>query len=148
MLLDVWLVDRYSGEPQSLDGQRLRWCAREELPDADLLAADRPVVTALRLPPIVRRGGGEQYALRAAPFVAAAALDATSRLRGALCESAGEALDAASAGADFIAFARPLAAAALSACCERIGRPVYARGLALVEAWRLGAAGVIDDAGF
>lgn len=50
VLIDCWRVDQWRGEIASLDGQRLRWCEREELPRADILEADRPIVTALRLP--------------------------------------------------------------------------------------------------
>ena len=45
--LDVWRVTRSRGEPRGLDGQALRWCPREELARAGLLAADLPVVAAL-----------------------------------------------------------------------------------------------------
>src|ERR1700674_4020921 len=49
-LLDIWVVTRYRGEPQGLDGQALRWCTQDELATADLLPADKPIVGALRLP--------------------------------------------------------------------------------------------------
>ena len=45
--LSMWVVERYRGEPQSLDGQRLKWVRREQLPGEDLLEADRPFVAAL-----------------------------------------------------------------------------------------------------
>jgi mutator protein MutT len=48
--IDCWRVAAWRGTPASLDGQRLRWCRREELVDADILEADRPIVTALLLP--------------------------------------------------------------------------------------------------
>lgn len=48
VLIDMWVVTRYSGDPVGLDGQALRWCTHEELAIADLLPADRPVVRALR----------------------------------------------------------------------------------------------------
>jgi 8-oxo-dGTP diphosphatase len=50
VLIDCWVVEQWRGEIAALDGQQLRWCEREELPDADILEADRPIVTALRLP--------------------------------------------------------------------------------------------------
>jgi mutator protein MutT len=50
VLIDCWVVEQWRGEVVPLDGQQLRWCEREELPDADILEADRPIVTALRLP--------------------------------------------------------------------------------------------------
>jgi 8-oxo-dGTP diphosphatase len=48
VLLDVWVVKSYRGEPRGLDGQALRWCTLEELDQADLLPADGPIVQALR----------------------------------------------------------------------------------------------------
>jgi 8-oxo-dGTP diphosphatase len=51
LLIDCWRVDSWRGEPTALDGQRLRWCEREQLPEVDILEADRAIVTALRLPP-------------------------------------------------------------------------------------------------
>lgn len=50
VLLDVWNVTEYEGEPHSLDAQALDWVKPDELPDRDLLEADRAIVTALRLP--------------------------------------------------------------------------------------------------
>lgn len=54
VLLDVWRVTRYSGTPQGLDSQALDWVAPDDLPRIDLLEADRPIITALRLPPVAR----------------------------------------------------------------------------------------------
>ena len=48
VLLDVWVVRHYSGEPRGLDGQALRWCTLGELETVDLLPADGPIVAALR----------------------------------------------------------------------------------------------------
>jgi 8-oxo-dGTP diphosphatase len=48
VLLDLWLVHEFTGEPQSLDAQALRWVSVEELDEAGLLEADRPMVAALR----------------------------------------------------------------------------------------------------
>ncbi len=48
VLLDLWCVTGYSGEPQSLEGQRLAWVRVQELGEVDLLEADRPMVQALR----------------------------------------------------------------------------------------------------
>ncbi len=47
VLLDVWEVFRYRGEPRALEGQPLRWEAIERLPGVGLLPADEPVVDAL-----------------------------------------------------------------------------------------------------
>ena len=48
VLLDLWLVHEYSGEPQSLDNQPLRWVGVDELDSVGLLEADRPMIGALR----------------------------------------------------------------------------------------------------
>lgn len=45
--LSLWLVERYGGAPQALDGQRLKWVERARLEGEDILEADRPFVTAL-----------------------------------------------------------------------------------------------------
>ncbi len=54
VLLDVWRVTSYDGEPQALDAQALAWALPDELPKHDLIEADRPIVTALRLPHLAR----------------------------------------------------------------------------------------------
>lgn len=50
VLLDVWQVDAFDGEPHGKEGQPLRWVEVDRLPDCHLPAADVPVVAALRLP--------------------------------------------------------------------------------------------------
>jgi 8-oxo-dGTP diphosphatase len=50
VLLDVWRVTRHSGTPAPLDRQVLDWVLPDRLPSIDLLEADRPIITALRLP--------------------------------------------------------------------------------------------------
>ncbi len=47
--LDVWVVEDWSGEPQGLDGQALKWVERSELHRHDILEADAPIVAALAL---------------------------------------------------------------------------------------------------
>ncbi len=54
VLLDVWQVTAYEGEPQPLDAQALTWARPDELPGHDLIEADRAIVTALRLPRLSR----------------------------------------------------------------------------------------------
>ncbi len=54
VLLDVWTVSDYAGEPRGLDAQAIEWVAPDDLPSIDLLEADRPIITALRLPRIAR----------------------------------------------------------------------------------------------
>ncbi|MEO7917510.1 MAG: Nudix family hydrolase [Dokdonella sp.] len=48
--LDVWQIDAYSGEPWSREGQGLEWVDDAALDAMPMPAADKPVVTALRLP--------------------------------------------------------------------------------------------------
>lgn len=50
VLLDVRELESFGGEPQSLEGQALRWLRPEELDSADILEADAPIIRALRLP--------------------------------------------------------------------------------------------------
>jgi 8-oxo-dGTP diphosphatase len=45
--LTTLLVERYDGEPASLEGQTLRWVPPAELYTVDLLPADRPIVDRL-----------------------------------------------------------------------------------------------------
>lgn len=54
VLLDVWQVTDYEGEPQALESQALAWARPDDLPQHDLLEADRAIVTALRLPRLAR----------------------------------------------------------------------------------------------
>lgn len=47
VLLDLWRVTAYSGEPHSREGQRLAWVSVQELGQIDLLEADQPMIQAL-----------------------------------------------------------------------------------------------------
>ena len=51
VVIDCWRVEAWRGTPKALDRQRLRWCTRAELARADILEADRGIVSALLLPP-------------------------------------------------------------------------------------------------
>jgi 8-oxo-dGTP diphosphatase len=46
--LSMWIVESYRGEPQSLDGQGLKWVEPARLGDEDILEADKPFVEALQ----------------------------------------------------------------------------------------------------
>jgi 8-oxo-dGTP diphosphatase len=48
LLLDLWVVTRYSGEPKALDAPALQWAAIDDLERIGLLEADRPMIAALR----------------------------------------------------------------------------------------------------
>ena len=51
VLLDVWRVDAWRGEPEGREGQAIEWVAPGDLPERALPAADLPVALAVRLPP-------------------------------------------------------------------------------------------------
>jgi mutator protein MutT len=142
--LDVWLVTVYRGEPRPLDGQRLRWCEHEALTAADLLPADAAVVTALRLPEriVASAGSGFRIVVAGAPRGAGAA-----DLVGVLCDRMSDAMAAATAGTDFVVLRQRLQNAQVAAICAAVGVPVFAHGIALPEAWALGAIGVSDLCG-
>lgn len=50
VLLDVWEVSAFVGEPHGAEGQPLAWVASEQLRDYQFPAANRPIVAAARLP--------------------------------------------------------------------------------------------------
>ena len=63
---------------------------------------------------------------------------------GTLCGTAAEAAAAGDKGADFLVMRRALPEQELRALCARVAVPVYARGLTLEGAWRIGASGVSE----
>lgn len=46
--LSMWLVERFTGVPRGLDGQRLKWVEPRRLGGEDILEADRPFLEALQ----------------------------------------------------------------------------------------------------
>lgn len=50
VLLDVWLVSAFSGEPSGREGQPVVWCAADALCQYDFPAANAPILGAARLP--------------------------------------------------------------------------------------------------
>jgi 8-oxo-dGTP diphosphatase len=46
--LSLWIVERFAGEPRSLDAQALKWVSPAALAAEDILEADQPFITALR----------------------------------------------------------------------------------------------------
>ena len=142
VLLDVWVVRRYRGEPRSLDSQALRWCGRASLGTAGLLPADRPIIGALRLPERLRVRDTPYYRVRDFVEFMARGSGGVDALRGVSCRAVDEARAAASGGADFVALREPLDGAALAELCGSVEVPVFARGLPLERAWALGASGV------
>lgn len=50
VLLDVWEVSRFNGEPHGAEDQPLAWVSARQLGEYDFPAANRPIVAAARLP--------------------------------------------------------------------------------------------------
>ncbi len=50
VLLDVWRVDAFAGQPHGREGQQIEWVAPEHLLERAYPAANWPIVTAVRLP--------------------------------------------------------------------------------------------------
>jgi 8-oxo-dGTP diphosphatase len=50
VLLDVWRVESFDGEPRGLEGQPIEWVFPEDLSNLEMPPADRPIVNAVRLP--------------------------------------------------------------------------------------------------
>ena len=50
VLLDVWEVTAFGGEPHGAEGQPLAWVSSAELADYEFPAANRPIVVAAQLP--------------------------------------------------------------------------------------------------
>lgn len=161
--LDVWRVDSFAGEPRGLEGQALRWCACRDLSAADLLPADRPVITALQLPVVIGpegegyRCGTLEDLRRGQPGGPSAGTGTGTRtrdepsprfLRGVLCDGSDGAAGAEAAGADFIAFGVALQPAIASAVCEQLNVPVFLSGCDPETAWTVGAVGVYRAPGF
>jgi mutator protein MutT len=147
VLLDIWVVTRYRGEPQGLDGQALRWCTQDELATADLLPADKPIVGALRLPERLTEistryySAGDLNSLES-PNVGAKGAHDDIRLRGVCCVSAAEAVVAADAAADFVVLRKALPPNELMGLCHSLPVPVFSRGIELEQAWVLGSSGL------
>ena len=139
VLLDVWVVRHYLGEPQALDAQALRWCTLAELELTELLPADAPIVAALRLPARLIQASTSHYTV-----ADASALTPDGRLRGVYCNGIDEAKAGIAAGADFLALRGAASRGEISALCAAVSVPVYVRDLALEDAWTLGASGISE----
>jgi 8-oxo-dGTP diphosphatase len=50
VLLDVWQVQAFSGEPQGREGQPILWVTKEQLGQFDFPAANQPIIRAVQLP--------------------------------------------------------------------------------------------------
>ena len=145
VLLDIWVVKRYGGEPRGLDGQALRWCTQDELEGVELLPADRPIVAALRLPEKLTQVSSRGYTVQeASPLGDRCTAEAINNpgLHGVFCAKVDEAAGMARLGADFLVMRRALPPGELVGLCGLVSIPVFARGIELEQAWALGASGV------
>jgi mutator protein MutT len=142
VLIDMWVVRQYAGEPQELDEQVLRWCTREELESVEVLPADAPIVSALRLPERLSQASTKDYVVGRS-----AEADAAGRLRGVWCLGLADATAASDAGADFLVLRNEFSHAEITSMCELVPVPVYVPGLGLEEAWEVGATGVVEVGG-
>jgi mutator protein MutT len=139
VLIDMWVVKNYSGEPRGLDGQALRWLTQDELERAELLPADGPIVRALRLPDRLSDASTSFYEVREA---CRQGEDAGGKLHGVYCSTVEAALVAARAGADFIVMRPLLQMQAASILCRTVSVPVYLKGTSRKSAFALGATGI------
>jgi 8-oxo-dGTP diphosphatase len=139
VLLDVWVVRRYLGDPRALDGQALRWCTPTELQSTELLPADKPIVAALRLPERLTQASTPYYTV-----AGSCARAPGEQLRGAFSSNLDQAQSAVAAGADFLVLRGVASRDEVAALCDAVSVPVYVRGFALEEAWALGASGISE----
>jgi mutator protein MutT len=139
VLIDMWVVRRYRGEPSGLDGQALRWVSQEQLEAVELLPADGPIVAALRLPERLTEVSTTDYVVGAL-----GGADSRGRLCGVWCSGLADALAGSDAGADFLVLRNELSHAEITSICELVPVPVYLRGFGLEEAWGLGATGIVE----
>jgi 8-oxo-dGTP diphosphatase len=146
VLLDIWVVKRYGGEPRGLDGQALRWCTLDELAVAELLPADKPIVAALRLPERLTQVSTPYYSIRDFSSIGNPAVGTEvvyeTRLLGMICVNAEDGAAAEAAGADFLVIRDALPVRMLAALCDSLPVPVFASGIGLEQAWALGASGL------
>ncbi len=139
VLIDMWVVSRYGGEPRGLDGQALRWCSLDELESVELLPADGPIVAALQLPERLTHVLANDYAV-----TELGRPESSGRLHGVFCAGMADAMAAADAGVDFLVMRNELPRADIGSICELVAVPVYATGVGLEEAWEIGATGIAE----
>jgi len=139
VLIDMWVVRRYSGTLSGLDGQALRWVSQEELETVELLPADGPIVAALRLPERLTEMSTTHYVLGEL-----GGADSHGRLCGVWCAGMADALAGSDAGADFLVLRNELSHSEITSICELTAIPVYVKGVEMEEAWGFGATGVVE----
>jgi 8-oxo-dGTP diphosphatase len=80
VLLDVWRVTDYTGEPHGREGQPLRWVTPQGLDDLDLPAADLSIVRTLQLSPLYLITDSRRYGRNGMLALIERALSAGARL--------------------------------------------------------------------
>jgi len=165
VLLDTWVVERFDGCPAGCEGQPLAWVRDTEFDAYPLPSADRPIVTALRLPEVwpltdrfelTRSGRGTAGDGRIDLPIAGSGDTGTSiRLRGRLCQT-DDALQALTAVDVDFALLGPVQCApgepgldwaGFRRAVDPVNFPVYAWGRLrpadLAISWRHGAQGIV-----
>ena len=66
VLLDVWMVTRFTGEPTARESQPLEWRAVTDLNPHEFPAANRPIISALRSEELLDGQEGETVGLASA----------------------------------------------------------------------------------
>jgi 8-oxo-dGTP diphosphatase len=61
VLLDVWQVERWHGQPDGHEGQEARWAAVHDLTPTEFPAADRLILRTLQLPPLYLISAAARY---------------------------------------------------------------------------------------
>lgn len=129
VLLDVWRVSAFTGKPHGREGQPIEWVSAQDLPYRNFPAANRPIVTAARLPSV--------YLVTPEPDDTTKFLDRLETLLAAgvgLVQFRAKTLEPA-------AYCR-LARQVLSLCAEAGARMLLNSPPALADVEELGAAGV------
>jgi 8-oxo-dGTP diphosphatase len=117
----AYRVHRYAGQPQGQEGQALAWHCPARLPTVDILEADRPIVTALRLGSLISLAALDAEVMLFAQIAQVRPAASRTEMVGVWVIDAAQALLARDAGADFLM---------LSAPPDRIGRSwIAASGL-------------------
>lgn len=80
VLLDVWRVTDFTGEPHGREGQPVRWVTSPELNDLDIPAADLPIVRALQRQPLYLITNSHRYGKNGMLALIERALSAGARL--------------------------------------------------------------------
>ncbi len=121
----AYRIHRYAGVPTGREGQALAWHPLTRLHDVDILEADRPIVTALRLgsPLVLASLTADAIVYEGVESVQGATTPA--QMVGVWLTDAGQALRARDAGADFLLLT-PEAASRHCSELRRSGLPWYA----------------------